>query len=123
MDVKLDADDDLDVSTGDLVKLTGAEAIRQQLKIRLRLFLGEWFLDTRVGMPYYETVLVKNPNTQAVRALFQEAILGTPGVTETSDVALEYDGATRALAVTFRAVTVDDEQLDFSETFIIGAGA
>lgn len=123
MDIKLTTGD-IDVTTGDLVLLTGTDAMTQHITIRLQFFLGEWFLDVRVGIPYYEQILVKNPSTQVILSLFREAILETPGVEEVNDLALDYDGALRKLSVSFSAVlTGSEDPLDYSHEFIIGVGS
>lgn len=44
-------------STGRLAVVTGAEALRQKLETRLRLYRGEWFLDTSSGVPYLQRIL------------------------------------------------------------------
>lgn len=120
MDIKL-TEGDMDVSAGDLVLIAGMDAIRQHLTIRLGFFLGEWFLNTLLGVPYYEQVFIKIPNTNAVRAIFREVIEETPGVIQCNDLVLDYDGATRALSVSFSAqVTGSDTPLDYSHAFIVG---
>ena len=56
-------------------------AVAQAVLTRLRLFQGEWFLDTTLGMPWFQQVL--GFNTQAARdAAIQNTILGTPGVNQ-----------------------------------------
>lgn len=121
MDAKLDANDDLDVTTGDLVLLTGAEAVAQELRIRFRFFLGEWFLDRRLGIPYYERILIKNPATNVVRSLLREVALETPGVLELQEFRTDFDNAARRLTVTLSARVDDsDATLDFSQAFVIG---
>ena len=111
---------DLDFTGGDLKLLDGAEAIRQHIKIRLQTFLGEWFLDQRIGIPYFQSILVKNPNTNAVRVIFNAAILTTPGVETLQELELDFDSPTRRLDVSFKALLTDSEEpLVFDEFFII----
>lgn len=120
MDIKLESDD-IDVSTGDLVLVTGTDAIRQHITIRLRFFLREWFLDQRVGVPYYEEVLIKNPSAQVVTSIFREVVAETPGVLEVNDLELSYEGTTRILSVSFSARVTDSEApLNYESDFIIG---
>lgn len=72
--------------------------VGQAVLTRLRLWRGEWFLDTADGTPYSEDVLgkrtVRNPEV-AIR----QRILGTPGVTAITAFASSYDGNTRRLTV------------------------
>jgi len=37
------------------------EAIAQAARCRLRTFLGEWFLDSSIGVPWFEQVLGVKP--------------------------------------------------------------
>lgn len=92
---------------GDFVLATGRDAITQHLRIRLRTFRGEWFLDRRVGLPYYQQILVKGPNLAAVKALYRRAIMETPGVTELRHLEVTMDHATRSAAVAFGVETID----------------
>ena len=120
MDLLLDSQGDLDISTGDLQLTTGGEAIAQHLRIRLQFFLGEWFLDSRIGIPFFQSILIKNPATNVVRSIFRAAILSTPGVISLSELTIDFDGPTRTLAVAFTAETeVTDEPLVFEQEFII----
>lgn len=74
----------LDPATGDLAVpvtiLRGADALAQRLTVRYKFFLGEWFLDTRQGIPYFRDILVKNPNLSLIQSVFRRATLLTPGV-------------------------------------------
>ena len=56
LDLKLDASDDIytDPDTADIAMVTGADEVAQSLKIKLRLFLGEWFENLEAGLPYYQ---------------------------------------------------------------------
>lgn len=119
-DLKLSTlDDDLDLTGEQLSIVDGDDAIIQHLLIRLRLFKGEWFLDTRVGVPYYDSILVKNPNLVAIRSIFRNAILSTPGIASLDTLETSFDAATRKLTVTFSAIKDDGGTLDFSKEFII----
>jgi hypothetical protein len=119
MDLKLDTTGDLDISDDALHLVDGADAIAQHVQIRLRLFKGEWFLDAEVGLPYYDTVLVKAPDLLAIRSVIRQAILETPGVASLDGFEMEFDRAARSLAVSFTATTDDGQQLDFSRRFVI----
>lgn len=119
MDLKLDDNGDLEIGNdGDLILIDGIDSIAQHLLISLKFFRGEWFLDLRIGFPYFEEVLRKAPDLNVVRLLFREAILATEGVLAVTDLALDYDGTTRGLSVSFRAQT-SEGPLDFDQELII----
>lgn len=117
-DLKLTTDGDLDLSTNDMQLVSGDDAITQHLKIRFQFFLGEWFLDESVGIPYWTEVFVKDPNLTAIRSFYRETILTTPGIASLAEpLDLDFDSSTRVLDVAFTAVKDDGETLDFSEEF------
>jgi hypothetical protein len=119
MDLQLDSDHDLEIGDdGDLILVEDLDSIVQHLTIRLQFFLGEWFLDERIGFPYFEEVLRKAPDLNVVRSLFRDAILTTPGVLAVTELNLDYDGTTRTLSVSFRAATTEGP-LTFDQEFII----
>lgn len=104
-DFKLDASGDLAFEGGDLVLEVGVASIASDLHARLQTFRGEWFLDGSIGIPFFDQVLVKQPNMTAIRALLRTEILDTPGIADVLELTTNYDNATRTLALSFRATT------------------
>ena len=92
---------DLDLANGDLHLTTGEDALRQDLQSRGRFVLGEWFLNLEEGIPYFEHVLVKNPNSAVVRNIFRRMIVETPGVGKLISLVLTLDPETRGLVVSY----------------------
>jgi hypothetical protein len=97
-----------------------------KLRNRFRLFAGEWFLDTRVGVPYFTSVFgVKNPDLRLLRQLFTRVILQTPPFVAVSELDVTFDASTRTAALTFIAQTDTGALVKFSgdgEPFIISPG-
>ena len=97
---------DIEITNNNIDLVLGQEEVRQRLLQRLRTFLGEWFLDKSIGVPYFQDILVKNPNLNLVDAILKVEITETPGVLEL----LEYDSSlnksTRQFSVTFTARTI-----------------
>ena len=110
MDLLLNAAGDLDLSENDLQLVDGVEAVRQELQIRYRFFLGEWFLDPTEGVPYIRDVLKKAPNEARVRAMLIEVARTTPGVASVESIDLDLDASLRRLTVSL------DLQVDVSGT-------
>lgn len=104
-DIKLDANGDIDISQQDLQLVGDLEAVEQSVKIRLQFFRGEWFSDESIGLPYFESVLIKNPNANLLSAVFRSEILGTVGIDSLASLTLSQNSATRKLAVNFVAST------------------
>lgn len=115
----MDDTGDLDLSGDEVSLVDGDAALAQHLLIRLRFFKGEFFLNEDIGMPYYQKILVKNPDFTAVRAIFRKAILNTPGIAGLQAFSFSLDSATRVATLTFTATKDDGEVLVFDEEFII----
>lgn len=95
----------IDPATGDIQLVDGAARVAQQIKVTLLLFLGEWFLDTSFGVPYFEDILVKNPRWGTVSAVLRTRIAAVPGVGRIRRLTLDFNRATRSLSATFEAET------------------
>lgn len=121
IEIKLDpTTGDLDLSTGTIVLFGGADAIAQRLLTRLKFFLGEWFLDTRQGMPYFQKILGQKRRRSLVDHIFKRAILTTPGVASVARLSQSFDGIARVLSISFEATTTDGEVIIFDTPFVIG---
>ena len=114
-DLLLTTEHDLDPS---ITLVDGVEAISQQLRIRLQIFLGEWFLDAREGIPFFRDVFIKNPNLSVVREIFRRAISTTPNILSVDKLILTLDPAQRHLRVDFSATTTSGAIITLSP-FII----
>lgn len=82
-----------------------------KLRNRLLLFKGEWYLDTRIGFPWFQYVLVKNPDMGLIQRLLTRAILGTEPFVSVDTLDLTFDPVTRALNIEFRARAADGRTL------------
>lgn len=91
--------------TGDFILTSGSEAVAQDLMQRLQFFLGEWFLDVTLGIPYFEQIFVKNPNLPNLEALLINQILSTPGVIRLNSFTLDPDFSLRNLKVQFQLLS------------------
>ncbi len=89
---------------------TTAEYVVQKLRIELRTFLGEWYLDTSKGMPYFERVFVKNPDFSLLDAIFKRKILSNPYVGELTFFEMSYDTELRKTLMTFRVKVIGTEE-------------
>lgn len=110
-------DHDLALVDGTLVLCKDARAICQHVEARLRLFLGEWFLDQREGVPYFQDVFIKDPNIPLVKSLLSNVVSGTPGVVTITEAAFEFDPDERRLYYTLSFMTdasEDEQTLDNS---------
>ena len=105
LDLALNSAHDLDTSALDLKLLDGAEQVRQQLIIKLKLIKGEWFLDTDFGTPYLSDILGKQLTLSGVIAALRKSILEVEGVTAIQELRYRFDNVARKLIVDFQAST------------------
>jgi len=101
-----------------------ANYVRQKIRHKLLTWKGEYFADSRIGMPYKQRVLVNNPNLLAIRNIFYQAISDTYGVERITSLTLQFDPVTSNLGVKFSAILNNGEILnvdpsEFDRDFII----
>jgi hypothetical protein len=108
-DLKLDTNGDLAIVGDTLVLTSGIEKVAQDLTIRLQFFQGEWFLDSRLGVPYFQKILGEKPRLNVLKNIFRKAIMTSPGVRTINDLILDYDGPTRRLSVSFNVKSVEGD--------------
>lgn len=119
-DLALDATTgDFLMSNGDLYLTTEYNAIAQDVRLRLRFFKGEWFLDLDAGVPFFEAILVKSPNLAIIRDIISEKILEAPGVKSITSLTLDFNRATRELNVA-ATVNTDLGELNLNTLLEIG---
>jgi hypothetical protein len=118
---------DLQITNGDLSLATGTTEIAQNVQQRLQVWLGEWFLNTTIGVPYRQQILVKNPNLDLVQADLISAIVSTPGVTQVLDFSFSYSATNRTLSVqakiqtsTGQAITIQTQVTQAANATIEG---
>lgn len=87
------------------------EYMRQKVHHAVSIFLGEWFLDTTLGIPYIPPGDEKYLHRRLIETALQVRITGVKGVTKLISFTSTLDKASRTLRVTFTA------QIDGGETF------
>lgn len=97
--------DDTDPTGIDLVLISNAEGVAQQIKMALLLWAGEWFLDTSVGVPYQSDIFIKNPDLSTIRSLLVATIAAVPNVIVVDYLDLSPIDNSRAMSVSWGAAT------------------
>lgn len=111
IDLALDLEGDLLIENYDLKLIDELDQIIQNVSIRLRFFLGEWFLDNEAGIPYYEDFFIKAPNQIRIESLIKEEILNTEGINEITSFESDFDSSLRTFSVNFSA-TADEGEIE-----------
>lgn len=110
----------LDPLTNDLVFVNGvtsvtqtqSEIVAQRLKITLYTFLGEWFLDTTIGVPYFQQIFGKVRSKAAIDVIFQNVISADAGVVEIREFTSSMSTGDRGYTMTFKVRVSDDTITD-----------
>lgn len=103
--LKLAGNNDIEISDNTLKIITDIDEIAQLLKTRLKLYRGEWFLNTSVGVPWLQEVLGKVNTKNGIESIIKDEILKTPGVRSLESFELDIDTVNRSLTVTFKVNT------------------
>lgn len=102
MALALGSDGDIALNTAGLPHfIGGGDEAAQRMRVRFRFVHGEWYRDTRLGVPYFEHVLVKAPNLVLIRSLFRQLIKSVPGIVAIDRLGEDFDRQTRTLRPVF----------------------
>lgn len=104
MDIELDDSHDLLVENFDLVLVDQVERVRQQIEIKLKLWRGEWFLDTEFGTPYLQEILGKQVSLSGAITALQTSVLEVQNVRKFLNFTYDFNQRERTFTVDF---TVD----------------
>jgi hypothetical protein len=74
------------------------DAVAQSVWTRLKLWAGEWFIDTADGTPYQQAALGVG-KAATIGPAIRSRIIDTPGVTGLSDFSLVIDADTRQASI------------------------
>jgi hypothetical protein len=88
---------------------TGTEAdikraTTQGLYSRLKIFKGEYFLNLEEGIPYFDSILVKNPSLTYIRSVFLSVLQSHPWVVQVDTLKLNFNKSSRTLNVEFNVI-------------------
>lgn len=99
---------DLDFTGNTMHFIKDDAATNQRLKIKLWFGLGEWFLNTAKGIPYFKYFFIKKPNQNFI----DNILLNVLASDEEVEKVLRYQTnmVDRALSVEFKVQTVYSEK-------------
>lgn len=105
LDIALTDSHDIDTASLDVRLADGAEQVKQQLIIKLKLWRGEWFLDTEFGTPYLQSILGKQLTLSGAVVALRKSILEVEGVRKITSFNYTLNNQTRVFQVAFEAET------------------
>lgn len=105
----------LDEVTGDIALVGNSPVlikdqlslVRQRVQIRLDTFLGEWFYNSEVGVPYFEEILTQRYQKSLVDSIIRSEVLDTEGVIEITSFESTLNKADRKLDFYMEVTTTD----------------
>lgn len=90
----LDVNDDYQFGKGQQNFTYGIYAVAQAVKTRLKLLKGEWWENTKDGLPLFQNILAQSARTEnlaIVDSLIKDRIINTENVTSIEEFASEYN--------------------------------
>lgn len=107
---------DMLLDDGDAVLLDDiSDETAQRLHVGFRFFKGEWFLDLREGVPYFDEIFADRPDDRVIRAVFGSVIRNTEGVAAVERLEYQIDNTTGRLTLSFQARLDDGSLFDSTE--------
>lgn len=101
---------DIDITAGRVTIVRGGDAVKQRWLVYIRTFLGEWFLDQNIGVPFVQRIFTKQISRTEIKEVFTAASLEVPGILQVPSVVIDsLDVLTRELEVTVNCIIDSDE--------------
>lgn len=116
-DLRLDpVTNDLEISNFSFGLTTDfIDSLMQRLRIKFKFFLGEWYLNITKGVPYFDKILVKNPDLAEIAAIYKVLILSDEDVKELTEFTVDFDQALRKYKLDFKILSTNGDEIEFSE--------
>jgi hypothetical protein len=97
---------DLIMTAGQIQQVSGVDAIAQAVYCDLKTFLGEYWLDKEIGVPYYQVVFKKGVDLSLINTLMKSQMLKREDVIEITEYESSLNTSTRKLTIVYSAKTV-----------------
>jgi hypothetical protein len=113
---------DIDLSQGLRFTPDLKTYVAQRLDENMSFFLGEWFLDKRKGLPYFEAIIGRKPDRPLLDSLYRQAARLTTGVASVASMVIDFDRRARRASVKFAIRLKDGTQIteaEIGQAFIV----
>lgn len=118
-DLLLDSSGDITITDDDLVLSTGLDSVRQRIKMRIRMFKGEVFIDTALGTPHFDSTFARRPDLDLIKSVYRKVIGESEGVVELVSLTVELP-STRILSVKAEVLASDGQRIVLVDTLDLG---
>lgn len=99
-DILLDSTGDIELTKDGDVSLVTSPV--QEVLIKLRWYFAEWIFDPDKGIPWFETVLIKNPDIAGIKKMLIKEIMDVDDVIEVPLMNIIIDKENRTSVIRFR---------------------
>lgn len=106
-----EAPNDLIVSEAGLVLAYDALAVGQHVRQRLMTFIGEWFLDKNVGVPWLNRIMGRKFDPELAEAVVKAEILKTDGVAAITSFSIAFDKTNRGIYIREIEILTDYDEV------------
>jgi hypothetical protein len=96
--LKIDADNNLVLTQGNLAIAAGVDACAQDTRTRIGFARGENPYDTAAGTDYFSNILGKMGGTDYIREQIRSRIMDNSEITQINNLSLTHEGGTLNLA-------------------------
>lgn len=104
-------DGDIYFNKCELAMVEGLEELDQNISVLMKINKGEWFLDTDEGIDF-PLLFDKTVTEDRKREEIYNRLMSDDRVQSVTSIDFNHDKRTRLLDITFKAVTVDDEEVE-----------
>lgn len=118
-DLLLDSTGDLAIEGDDLVLSRGIESVKQRIRMRLRTFKGEVFIDQTLGTPHFDSTFARRPDLDLIKSVYRQVIGESEGVVEILSLTVEL-GANRTLTCKSDVLADGGQRVVLVDTLVIG---
>lgn len=101
----IDENGNIDVTGNKLVIIKDLDALVQYIEQKYSMAKGEYFLDKRLGIPYFENIFIKGVNAYNVETILKRVLISIEEVYEITSFEIDIDSAQRKLTVNFECNT------------------
>lgn len=97
---------DLLIENFDFKLTTDETFVAQRVQRMLLLFKGDYWLDTELGVPYFQSILGTKNSLDTIQAIIMNSIQEVEGVKEITDFNIAFDDSSRTVTM---EITLKDD--------------
>lgn len=94
-------------AAGNLQTVEDGEAVAQRVRQHIEFYQGEWFLNTEVGVPWFQFIFVEPFEASTAETFLKAEILDVPGVAEILEFVVSVDKTKRSFNLSRVVIRTD----------------